>query len=185
MGIVRAGACGAAIAAAFLLGVTASPAAAADAAELACPAAALSEEQRSAMETMSNDPTRRKAAVTAGGRAVADCARRFGWSERERTAASHYLPASLARERFRRVLTAAGLDAARIERDVVADRALIDAAATRRPNPPELTAHLMRLAEAEAAWLERNGSPENAQALGGFVSATALAEGARINFTRD
>ncbi|HEX8193822.1 MAG TPA: hypothetical protein VF552_13070 [Allosphingosinicella sp.] len=176
----------AAAAAALLHPGLAAPAWAGEEAELNCPLATLGEADRNAIATISEDRSARRAAMEAVARGVAECANRFGWSAEERSAASHYVGPFIARERYRRVLAGEGLDLARIERNVHADAPLMAAAFARRPSPPELDKHLQRLIAAEQAWITRNEvAREKLQALGGLVSATALAEAARLRFTRE
>ncbi|HEY0012445.1 MAG TPA: hypothetical protein VGB79_06280 [Allosphingosinicella sp.] len=177
---------GAAAAAVFLLFASASPAFAGDEAELACPLAALGEAERDALATISVDRTARNAALAVVARRVRACGDRFRWSAEERSAAHHYVAPYLARERFRAALAGEGLDLARIERGVLADAPLMAAAAARRGSPPELDEHLRRVIAAEQAWVARNeGAREKLRALGGLISATALAEAARLRFTRE
>jgi hypothetical protein len=173
-------------AAALLYAGFAAPAIAGDEAELACPIAGLGAAERTALTTIGEDRSARRAAQAVVARRVAACAARFGWNDRERSAAAHYVAPYLTRERFRAALAEEGLDLARIERDVLADAPLMAAAVAPQSSPPALDEHLRRLVATEQAWVARNeGAREKLQALGGLVSATALAEGARRRFTRE
>jgi hypothetical protein len=177
----------AAAAALLLLGIVpglSSPAAAGEEAELSCPLAALGEADRAAIASLDMDRAKRGMALQAASRGVAQCAIRFEWNDVERMAASHYIPAFLARARYRQVLAGEGLDLARIEREILGNAALMAAAVAMRRDPPELIEELRRIAAAEQAWVTRNEkAPEKMEAFGGFVAATVLAEAARIRFT--
>jgi len=113
------------------------------------------------------------------------CARRFEWTRAEFEAAAHYIPAYLGRINFANMLQGQGLDLDRIARDVLADAALIRAAVELRRSPPELPAFIRRLLPTLGSWPARHGGDRaSLEALGGFVAATALAEGARQRFSR-
>ncbi|HEX8364871.1 MAG TPA: hypothetical protein VF603_06255 [Allosphingosinicella sp.] len=113
------------------------------------------------------------------------CARRFEWTREEFAAAAHYIPSYLGRINFSNVLQGHGLDLDRIARDVLADAALIGAAVELRRDPPELRAFMQRLLPTLGSWPARHGRDRaSLEALGGFVAATALAEGARRRFSR-
>lgn len=175
----------AAVAAAALLVLAGSPAAAGDLAEIACPLENLGEEDRIVIGSLYMDKAQREPAIRAGAREVADCATRLEWSRAERAAASLYVSAFLSQVQFRQSLTDSGLDLARLERDVIADAALIGAAVASDRAPPELSAFMERFAVTERAWVRRKRHvPMVMHNVGGFVAATAVTEAARIRFTR-
>ena len=165
--------------------VAGAPASAGDVAELACPAAGMTRSDRrvldaAARETDYNAP--RPAAVVE--RLVAACASRFQWTAEERRDAAQYLRASTGQALFRRRLEGRGLDLAMLEREVIADRALIRAAVDMRQNPPELDAFIDRMAPVVGPWLLRHsGERRLTGALGGLFATTAIVEGSRIRFS--
>lgn len=158
------------------------PAVAGDVAELDCAVAGLTAADGAALI---QPDAGRKEPPSAAVQTLVACARRFEWTREEVADAAHYIPAYLSRINFSNALQGHGLDLDRIARAVLADAALIRAAVELRRSPPELGAFMQRLLPTLGSWPARHGNDRaSLDALGGFVAATALAEGARQRFAR-
>lgn len=157
------------------------PAAAGELAELDCAVEGLTAADGLALV---QPRARGDAPPQAAVQALTACARRFEWTREEFAAAAHYIPSYLARIRFSNALEGQGLDLERIANEVRGDAALIRAAVALRRNPPELDAFMARLTPTLGPWWARHRDDRpSLEALGGFVAATALIEGARRRFS--
>jgi len=178
-------ACAAAAGAAAL--AAAAPAAASDVAELACPAEQFTDDDRRILDISAVDSNyERPETVTVIERVLDICAARFTWSDEERDDALLYVRATAGQSLFRRQLAGQRhLDVAALERAVLADTALIQAAVERRNSPEELGHFLKRIRPQIDRWGRRNGrNSVLLNALGGLFATTAIAEGSRIRFSR-
>jgi hypothetical protein len=161
------------------------PAAASDVAELACPAEQFSAADRTVLDAAAVDSSYDRADVSAIiERALDACTVRYTWSDGERDDALLYVRATAGQSLFRRQLAGQRhLDVPALERAVLADTALIQAAVERRNSPDELGHFLKRIEPQIRRWARRNGSNDVLlNALGGLFATTAIAEGSRIRF---
>ncbi|HEX8644583.1 MAG TPA: hypothetical protein VF702_11800 [Allosphingosinicella sp.] len=163
----------------------AAPAAASDVAELACPAEQLTDADRSALDVAAVDSNyERPEVVTIIERVLDVCTARYTWSDEERDDALLFVRATAGQSLFRRQLAGQRhLDVAALERAVIADTALIQAAVERRNSPDELGHFLKRIEPQIRRWARRNGRNDVLlNALGGLFATTAIVEGSRIRF---
>ena len=156
----------------------------ADAAQLGCPLDRLTGEQRSALNRSiveqgpQDDPPR-----VALRRSAAACAARYNWSSEARRNATNYNFITATIDDTSRFLVARGVDIAQIERLLIADRGVMDAA----PASPAQS-------QALDDWARRNlpflvGLPgtgqtgeENFVVLGSYMAARAMVDSARAGF---
>jgi hypothetical protein len=172
-----------AIPAVALLALLAAPAAAADPANLGCPAASLSEAQRTAITrsvlTGGLDVTERDAVVAAVDR----CGEQFGWPVSARELAFRHSLSLIPLGEVRARLAAAEVNVAELERRVLADAALIEASRSDRFPEAELLAFLGRMEPALRARIDDPATPESLRSdIGALVILVAMAEASRRNF---
>lgn len=154
------------------------PAAAGNLAELDCAVAGL--EAGGDMPAQTYAPGNPPPAVAAR---LGDCSRRYEWNRNEIRAADQYVRGYVARILSGNALQGQDLDLEAIAREVLADDTTMRAAAELRRTPPPFDSLLARLLPLIRDWGERHsGDAHLLEALGAFVAATALVEGARQHF---
>jgi len=164
--------------------LAATPAMAADPAQLSCPRDQLSEAQLAALNTAAeamvefSDP--RIAVLTA---AIGDCARRHSWSATETEMARRYHLSHAYRMGVRPALIAGGLDLAELERAILADEEFLTRLRTATSGSV-----LESLVERHADLIMRtlgNRGGTLGERLGGYLGAIAMEEASRRNFIAD
>lgn len=159
----------------------ASPAAAADAVQLSCPRDALSEAQRAGLaEAARNMVPMSDPRIVALTNALAECARRHGWSgDAAELARRYHLSAALI-DGVRPRLIAGGVELAELEQAIVADDVLIasiQSAADGGAVASVIDRHSDLVLRAIGHRMETLG-----EAFGAFLGAFSIREAARRSF---
>lgn len=173
--------------AAAALAFLSAPAHAADPAQIDCPLASLTAEQRGALDAfVAEQGARQDPRFQVYQRAVEQCAARFHWSTGAQANASNFGITMAAEAHMRRLLTARGIDLRPIESALLADRAAMDAASGSPAQQQALLAFLQRNSGMVAGLVGARAADDQLMAwLGVFIAARAVREGARAAFLAD